>query len=220
MNGACFLLSHPQDSHFRHHRYPYDIVTDTLLFHHVRIDKSTGSIFIAEEVSNELQGRKFATSWESVDVSDEKFPHNSVQIHEYTDELRSAMDKWNARNPQEKWTTEVDVGRSLGLSVHVYASTEMFNCLQQLDWGKCMVKLHVRTKQPLRGLKVVFSEDDKKALREGKYHLVKTEGSRIVIEIEECRMAVEDLPAPVTLTSVAASPFRPISRLGKLLFGR
>ncbi len=219
MNDVCFLLSHPQNSHFRHHRYPFDIVTDTLLFEHVRIDKSTGDIYIAGEESNGLQGRKFATFWETVNVSDEKFTHNSVQIHEYTDELSSAMEKWNVLNPQEQWTTQVGVCHSLGLNVHVYASPELINGLQQLDWGRYMVKLHVRTKRSLSGLEVAFSEDDKNALREGRYHLVKTEGNRIVIEIEECRMAVENLPVPLTAKSVVSSPLRGMSHLARFFGG-
>lgn len=219
MNRACFLLSHPQNSQFRHHRYPFNIVTDTLLFDHVRIDKSTGDIFIAGEESNGLQGRKFSTFWETVNVSNEKFSHNSVQIHEYTDELSSAMGKWNVRNPEKKWTTQLGICHSLGLHVYVYASPEFFKCLQLLDWGKCMVKLHVRTKRSLSGLEVAFSEDDKKALREGRHHLVKTEGDRIVIEIEECRMAVEDLPVPVTAKSVISSPLRGIRRWARFFGG-
>ena len=77
VSRLCFILSCPQ------HRLYKDsdgLSREDLVFHNARIGKGIGQILIAREYHNGERGDRFATLWETTNVSAEDFYGNSVTI--------------------------------------------------------------------------------------------------------------------------------------------
>lgn len=217
MNQLRFILSCPQ------HRLSKDsdgLSREDLVFHNARIGKGIGQILISRENHNGELGDKFATLWETTNVSAEDFYGNSVTIHNLNDALVSKMKEWNEQNPDNKYTDGIIIDRSLGLNSHVHLPTEQFPRLLQINWEERFLNLTLTTKQSLVGLKLAFSAEGKNALREGREDWYRFECDELKIEIENYEIEIEELPNTMTKKAVDSTQFHIMGRLFRFLIGR
>jgi hypothetical protein len=211
VSRLCFLLSSPK------HRIYKDLnglMREDLVFQNARPGKGIGGIPIACEFHNGECGEKFATRWETKPFPAEDF--YDVTIHNLNDALVSIMKEWNERNPDNTYTDAIVIDHFLDMKTHIHLAMEQFSHLLQVNWKEHFLKLTLSTKQSIEELKLGFSEEEKKTLREGR-ELVFDD---IKLEIKDYEIEKEELPNNTMQRSVGPTAFHIMNRIFRYVFGR
>jgi hypothetical protein len=213
VNRICFLLSHPRhclDKNLLEH----------FLFYNARISKDTGKIAISREYHNGECGGKFATLWETTNVSAENFYGNIVTIYNLNDPLVSKMNTWNEGHPDDRYGDTIILDRSLGLKAHVYLPPEQFARLVGINWTERFLNLTLNTKQSLEGLKLELAVEEKNALREGKKDYYLHGIDELKIEVTNYEIEIGELPNTMMKQSRDSTKLHVLTRLFRFVSGR
>jgi len=214
MGKLRFLLSNPEHYIYTDHE---GFLREEVVFNAPKIDKDCGDILVSREYHNKQHGENYGTHWETTSVAREGHL-TKVTIWHRTEILDSAIRKWNERNPEDKWTDQIQIDWMPSLEVYVTLPSEYFSRLLRINWKEQFLTLTVDTNQPLNGLKIPIMEEDKNAYREGKIAL-QTPDIHIVA-ISRYRFEIKCIPEYEKKLSDESSRLNILSRLLRFAVGR